>query len=287
MDWSKAKKILIIAFLIMNIILLSTFLYRTKEMKQYITTEKDVIESLNKVDIKINTKIPKDIPDMELLEVEYEEYGTDSKRIGVAQRFLEMGSVINLSKDVKVDEEEEVITFTKGNKTLNIFRDKELVYINKDRNKLSDIEYDPYKVVENFLEDKGFSTDDYKLNKMIQNDNSYYIEYSNKYEDTIIEKSYMRFTIESSNIIKFERLWLEPIGQKENNIQLKPATDSLLKLLSEEDVYGKNIDDMRLCYYFDPTDTELFGFGDPRSGDAIPAWKVEFNDGTIKYLYDN
>ncbi|MBS4538505.1 hypothetical protein GOQ27_08515 [Clostridium sp. D2Q-11] len=284
MDWSKAKKILIIAFLIMNIILLSTFLYRSKGMKQYITTEADVIEKLKEINVEIHTEIPNDIPDEGLLEVEFEDYRTDSEKIEMARKFLNIGDIIDTNS---VETKEDEIIFNNGNEVLKIIKEKELVYINKDRTKVGNSEYDPYAVVNNFVRDKGFSTEDYVLSEMRKNDDSYYLVYSKKYKDTIIEKSYMKFTIYSSRVVNFERLWIEPIKEKKNNIDLRPATDSLLKLLSQKEIYGKNIEDIILCYYFDPTDTKVYDFREPRSGDAIPAWKIEFTDGTIKYLYEN
>lgn len=284
MDWSKAKRILIIAFLIVNIVLLSSNIYRTKGMKEYTTTEEEVKNQFEKINVKFVTEIPKEIPNIGFLEVKYEDYSTDTERIKIAGKFLQLSDVIDLSN---IELEDDIITFNSDNEKIDIIDDKKLVYINKKRENIENLNYDPSEIVKVFLEDKGFRTDDYLLKNMKKSGDSYNIEYTKKYKDTVVEKSYMKFNIHSSKVVGFERLWIDTIEEKGKTFRLKPATDSLLKLLSEEDIIGKEIENIDACYYFDPTDTDIFDFEEPRAGDAVPAWNVEFTDGTNKYIYNN
>ncbi|MBS4534432.1 two-component system regulatory protein YycI [Clostridium sp. D2Q-14] len=285
MDWSKAKKILIIAFLIVNIVLLSSNLYRAKGMNQYTaTTEEDVKQQLAKVDIKIDTDIPTNVLDIKLLEIKYEDYSTDTKKIDIARKFVHLTDVIDFSN---VETEDNTITFNNGNERIDIVNDNKLIYTNNKKENIENTNYDPHEVVNDFLKDKGFDTDDYVLRNEEKNGSVYNLEYTKKYKDTIVEKSYMNFVISSSKVVKFERFWIDAIEEKENKFELRPATDHLLKLLSEEDLMGKDIENIDICYYFDPADTDMFDVKEPRSGDAVPAWNVEFSDGTNKYLYDN
>ena len=74
MDWSKAKTILIVAFLITNMLLGVVLLSNNKTTDS--TTKQgfveDVTRLLNNKDIKIDTEISREIPSLNTLEVEYE-----------------------------------------------------------------------------------------------------------------------------------------------------------------------------------------------------------------------
>lgn len=283
MDWSKAKKIMIFAFVVVNVALLLTMLSKDIRAKEYITTKEDVIERLNKINVDLKTEIPEKTPDIELLEVEYEEYDTINKKLDIASEFF---SASNLLEIVKIDDEKNSITFENDKEKFEILKDKKIFYEDKTRDNNSPMKFDPEEVAADFLEEKSFKKSDYKLTESKKNNDIIELNYTKEYKNTIVEKSYMKITIKNGRVIKFERLWLNTIEEKENNIKLRPATDSLLKLLSVEGIKDKTIEDIVLCYYFDPNDTDVFDFGELKAGDAVPAWKVKFTDGTIKYLYE-
>lgn len=283
MDWSKAKKIMICAFVVVNFALLLTMLSKDIRARDYVTTREDVIERLSKIDVDLKTDIPKKIPSIELLEVEYEGYDTINKKIDIAREFLNSTDLLEMAT---IDDEKNLVVFEDENQKFEILKNKKLVYEYKAKDEDGAIEYDPHKVVSNFLKEKSFKKNDYKLTERKKNNDIIDLTYTKEYKDTIVEKTYMKFTIKNGKVIKFERLWLNAIEEKENNIKLRPATDSLLKLLSVEGIKGKTIENIVSCYYFDPNNTEAFEFDEFKSGDALPAWKVKFIDGTIKYLYE-
>jgi len=283
MDWSKAKKIMIIAFIVVNVALLATIISKDIRSRDYITTEQDVKERLKKVNIDIETDIPKNTPNIQMLEVEYQSYDKINSKLDIAGEFINVSNLLELAK---IDEQKNSIIFENDSERFEILKGRKIVYEYKLYDKNAPVKYDHHEVASNFLEDKGFKTSDYKLTKLEKNNDIVNLTYTKEYEDTIVEKSYMKFTIRNARVIRFERLWLNAIKEKDNNIQLRPATDSLLKLLSVEGIKNKTIKNIVACYYFDPNNTDVFEFNEFKSGDAFPAWKIEFTDGTIKYLYE-
>ncbi|SHI16359.1 hypothetical protein SAMN02745180_02515 [Sporanaerobacter acetigenes DSM 13106] len=128
--------------------------------------------------------------------------------------------------------------------------------------------------------------DDMKLS-FIKNDNGiYYLEYTKIYEGLYVEKTYTKFEIDKCGVKRFERFWLNTKEIGENQIYISTAPKAILGLLTMEEAYGKTIEDISLCYYFDPSRHE--DINDPkktREGKAIPAWRIQFDDGS-KILLD-
>lgn len=279
MDWSKSKNILIIAFIITNLILVVTFINNSMNAKAYVSESYDVKNRLIEKNITINTDIPSEIPSMGLLQLEYQFYPREKDKINLANKFL---------NDYSIEYGPGSVSFISDSETLKIENDREIKYFaNNSKKKYNNIEENLNEIVEEFLSKRDFEITDYVLTDKKEENGIYTVEYTKKYKNTIIERSYMKFTIDSSGVISFDRLWLNLGGEKVGKINIRPATDSLLKLLSNEKVYGKTITDMRHCYYFDPKNQNIANFDNPKSGDAIPAWKVKFSDGTVEYLYEN
>ncbi|MGO1712501.1 MAG: hypothetical protein ACTH0B_03200 [Senegalia sp. (in: firmicutes)] len=283
MDWSKAKRIMIFAFLVVNISLLLIMTSKNIRAKDYITSKEDVIERLEKINVDFKTEIPEKTPNIELLEVEYEEYDTINKKLDIANEFLSSSDLLQIAN---IDNEKDSIIFEDDKEKFEILKGKKIIYEDKTRNNNSPMEFDPEKVASDFLKEKGFENSDHKMTKLKKNNDIVELNYTKLHINTILEKSYMKVIIKNGKVISFERLWLNVIEEKENNIELRPATDSLLKLLSVEGIRDKTIDKIELCYYFDSNDADIFDFSELKAGDAVPVWKVQFTDGTIKYLYE-
>ncbi len=74
MDWSKAKTILIVAFIITNILLIYVIVGEDHVNEPTLKDDfiEDVVELLEDKNIKVSTQIPKDIPHLNTMVVEYE-----------------------------------------------------------------------------------------------------------------------------------------------------------------------------------------------------------------------
>ncbi|KPU27216.1 hypothetical protein TR13x_06560 [Caloranaerobacter sp. TR13] len=277
MDWSKAINILIIAFLITNLILVYVLIDNKRDESAYLTVKEEFIKEvenlLSQKGIKIDADIPRTIPSLPLLTIEYEIQ--DPQKL--AQKLLG-----DYNKEV-VDGE---ILYKNGSETLKIIDNKKIVYKNdssiKIYNQLN--KNIAISIAENFIKSKGFDQNDYKLTDYSFNGNRHILRYTKTNKDMLLEKSYMIFEIDNTGIKRFERLWFNFVKTSERKITISSAPESLLRLLTMEDVYGKTIVDIRLCYYFDPIKHGARDWKKTLKGEAGPAWRIKLSDGTLIFV---
>ncbi len=280
MDWSKAKTILIVAFLITNVLLGFVLFSSEKPVETTIKDGfiEDVTNLLKKKDISINTEIPREIPSLNTLIVEYEIVDT----YNINQNYFN-GQGKAQSKEQGVSEivyKDEYVRIT-NKKTLFYENKKETeIYRDLDKDKAITIAME-------FLENRKYNTSDMELFFIKEKDNSYYLEFSKMYNNRYLEKSYNIIEVDARGVKAFERIWLNFLEEGETLIYISTAPKAILSLLSMEEVYGKTIKDISLCYYFDPSEQDYVKESkDPRKGKAIPAWRVLFDDG-YKIIIDN
>lgn len=277
MDWSKAKSILIIAFIVTNLIL-GYVLVENKSMEETFNKEfiEDVREKLLENNITIIPKIPVDTPSLPKLTVEYEVY--DSYE--VAKVFGVVGGETGIqSNSTTFEFEDKTLTISNNNKKLlYTSKNSEELYENLNKRKLEEI-------VKNFLSERNFPIDDYK-----DGDYNYdsirkvhYLEYIKTYNNRFVEETYMKFEIDNTGVVKFERYWLETKGVTNSNFSISSAPNVLLRLISDLDFIGKTITAIDLSYNFSP-DSEYVDPKNAMKGQAIPAWRIKFSDGTKKFL---
>lgn len=282
MDWSKAKSILIIAFIVTNIFL-AYMLFTMKQDESEIVIEdefvEEVIKLLEKKDIKIATKIPKSISKLPTIYLEYEVYKPEE----ILPRFL--GSYQDMAIGAKM--------YTNGEKTIKFERnDKKLVYENKaitdDRNIKEMSRKQVLKMSEEFIINHGFDLKDVKLESYFEKDNIYRLIYNKKIDDMVIEETYMTLELSSSGVMSFERYWTRNIEKASQRLVVSSAPKSLLRLLTREEYYGKTIKQIDLCYYFNVDEYKRsISLNDSTGGVASPAWRFIFEDGEKLFLDEN
>ncbi len=281
MDWSKAKNILIIAFIITNI-LLAYVLINSRTTNVPIVGDdfiKDVKGFLLEKNIKLAVDIPKNIPSLPLFRIKYEMYNPED----IAYRFL--------GKDYTTETIKGYEYYTNGNEKIAVKDSNEIIYENNNTNSIYN-NLTPKKaehLAKDFIKDKGFSDEDCKLSIINYEGQVYYVEYTKVIDGFYFEKSYMRFTISSYGITKFERYWIESAEPDESTtVTVMSAPRALLKLLTMEEAHGKTIEEIAICYYLDPQ--KHIGVNDPnntKGGKTTPAWRIIFDDGTKIFLEDN
>jgi len=279
MDWSKAKSILIVAFIVTNLFLAYVLFNAQNVDNSNLNYEfiDDVKSLLLEKDIKINSTIPTEIPSLPLLTIEYETYDP----VELANTFF---------GEYTIEEIDGNKYYRKGNETLTIENCNELIYTSEDNvEKINSTEKEELiKLAEKFIKDKGFAVDDYKMSEFSENDGTYYIEFNKYIEGIFFEKSYMKFFIDEYGVKSFERYWVSSTELSSSNITLISAPRALLKLITIEDSYGKVITDITPCYYLDLQ--KHTSIGDPKKvkgGKATLAWRIKFDDGTKIFLEDN
>lgn len=282
MNWSKAKTILIIAFLITNAALALILFSQENEEVSTIKESfiQDVIEILEDKDIYLDTEIPNEIPSLNTLTVEYERLDG----IDVNNRFFSgTGQVERLDEDqIEISKEDEIVS---------IENNKKLVYTNNRENKgyqgLESARAE--EMVLSFLEERGYSIEGTELwrAEIDKSKSAYSMKFSRTYNEKYLEKTYTNAIVDLGGVLELERLWLDPVSEGETAIYINTAPKALLDLIGNEDVYGSTIDHISLCYYFDPQKDEYIEEPEEtREGKSIPAWRVTFDDGR-KIIIDN
>ncbi|HHV46611.1 MAG TPA: hypothetical protein GXX53_06915 [Tissierellia bacterium] len=277
MDWSKAKTILIIAFIITNVFIVFLLL-SDRPIEEPTITDKfisNVKELLKDKNIYIEASIPREIAYLNSMIVEFEK--ADSQSLN--RLYFDNNGVIHSDGSLK--------EITYGMESILIINNRLIIYENNDekaRYNLLNID-DAIEIAEDFLMKGNFSTSDMKLTYSKQENNVFYLEYSKVYEDTYIERAYTNFQIDERGVKRFERLWLNAKEIGDTKIYISTAPKSLLNLLGMQEVYNNTITDISLCYYFDPEKHEYIEEpGEAKQGKAVPAWRIQFEDGYKVYI---
>lgn len=280
MDWSKAKTILIISLVIVNIILGFAVYNSNQDIESTVSEDfiEDTIRLLSNKGISVDVEIPRDIPSLEGLAVEFETY----KTFELNQKFFSDDGRVSIKGDGLV----EILT---EDEKLTIINEKLIIF---ESNKTSDnyqlqTNDDAIEMATSFLIDLGYDTIDMKLSYIKETEGRYYIEFSKIYNERYLESAFTNIQLDNTGIRKFERLWLNIIEVGETPIFISSAPKSILALLSMNEVYGKTIQDISLCHYFDPEKHEYIQDPlDAQQGRAIPAWRIQFDDG-YKVIIDD
>lgn len=280
MDWSKAKTILIAALIVTNFVL-GYFLYANQNNKDTTISDnfvEEVVVQLESRNIKIDTEIPRESPELVSLTVEYEVVDAEDAN----QIFFDGRGRIAAKGEglVEIHDEDGIIS---------IISDKLIRYESNNTTDKYDIrsEEDAINIATEFLEDKNISLSDMKLSYIRKNDDSYDLEFTKLYGDYYLESTFTNMKVDNKGVLRFERNWLNSIEIGDRPIEITSAPKSLLAILGRGEVQGKTIVDISICYYFDPGkhgyDTNP---GEVQQGTTIPAWRIQFDDG-YKIFVDN
>lgn len=278
MDWSKAKTILIIAFIVTDLILIYVIFdfHSIDEPTLKGNFIDDAVKLLNEKDIKVDCEIPKELPLLPMMTVEYEKW--DSTLLN--NEFFQGKGDIQIQGD-------KIVQCNRGLETVTLVDDKNIIYENKDdKAKYSHItKEEAIDLAKRFLIDRGMKADDIKLSYYKESEDIHYIYFTKVYKNVYVEKAYTKFEIDERGVKKFERLWLNTVSMGGTKISIDTAPKAILKLLSMPETYGKVIEDISLCYYFDPQrNMDIENPKNTKQGKTSPAWRVQFDDGLVVYL---
>ena len=239
MDWSKAKTILIVAFIITNILL--GFVVFSMEKQEQPTIKQSFIEDVTKIlekkNIFIDSEIPKEMPKLNALTVEYEILDCDKVN---RDFFNGLGSIDRSENDL--------VEIIKDDEKITISNKRTLKYENNNaRLRYEDLDKDMAEAIAmEFLMDKGIEILDMKLSYVKEDEDRYILDFSKIYNDRYLEIAYTTIQVDNTGVKGLERLWLNTLNEGETPMYISTAPKSILELLSMEEVYGKTIVDISL-----------------------------------------
>lgn len=273
MDWSKAKTILIVALIVTNIFL-AYFLFgeQTPGNAAYDPEFLEETEDLlGRNGIILEASVPMETEQLYNLIVEYEEM--EPAKLG--ERYFNTETEIDGSEGA-------VVEIESADESISIINNKLLIYENTGEsagNSISNLDQAVEKAL-GFLVERGYETDDMQLSYWRETENGFYLDFTKVFEDSYIELSYTVFRIENGQITRMERTWLNTKDIEQTDYKIVPAPKAILELLSMEDASNKTITEISLCYYFDPERQDyLDDYQQAMEGKAVPAWRVQFQDG--------
>ncbi len=273
MDWSKAKTILIVALIVTNIFL-AYFLFgeQTPGNAAYDPEFlEETEELLGRNGIILEASVPMEAEQLYNLIVEYEEMEPNM----LGERYF------NTETDID-GTEGAVVEIESVDESISIINNKLLIYENTGEpagNDISNLDQ-AVEMALGFLMERGYETEDMRLSYWRETENGYYLDFTKIFEDSYIELSYTVFRIENGQIARMERTWLNTKDIEQTDYKIVPAPKAILELLSMEDASNKTITEISLCYYFDPERQDyLDDYQQAMEGKAVPAWRVQFQDG--------
>ncbi|WP_326906606.1 two-component system regulatory protein YycI [Sedimentibacter sp. MB31-C6] len=273
MDWNKANTILIIAFIVINIsLVIASFNnipsedYDVMSDDYFINNVENILKNNN---IIINCEIPDDTYVLPVLDIEY-------NMINVNDDLLQN----YLGENIKAIEDVFIYNNSKG-ETLEIIDGKKIIYTirNKVPGKIQKEEF-INDTISNFIKEKNINSDDFEETYRYISEDVNYVVYNQIHNDYSIENSYMYFFVDNKGIYNFEMQKAILINEIKDKIRTLPAIEALPRLLTYDDVKDKEIINIEMTYY--SLEDENWKYITRINSD--PTWKVNFNDGSIKYL---
>ena len=294
MDWSKAKNLLIIAFILTNIFLVYNIRSETLRHNDIQTAGSkyldDVEQHLQDNGINIDTHIPEETVSLPMLVVKYKNFDSDK----VAKTLL--GKDYNKKTEAFGSNDLKREVFSKGNKKLIIEGNKRLIYknMNDDEQDYTLDEETVMKMGDNFLKQYKLMKDDIVLDQIyygteehIDNEPVYKLIYNQTYKNKFLGESYIHVYINNRGVIAVEAMLLEYEKTQQQRKKIIPATEALMKsmgIILEENEKPIFIKGIEVGYYFSPAYYTESDWKEIDSGTALPSWKITIQNGKTYFI---
>jgi len=285
MDWSKAKNILIIAFIVTNMLLvlhLGKDIYVGRDIQ--IISDKyiqDVENHLAENGIKVKGNIPREILSLPVLMVKYQYFQPEEAAeglLGEGYRLLKKGH------------------YQLGNKSLSVLGDKKLIY--KDTSNIA-VNYgldekEAEELATEFLRNKGLYNNNLKMEQVyygvvreFDEVPLYKLVYHQTYKNRFLGESFVNVYVNYRGIVGMEALLLNTEKTQQLKKKVIPATEALLMKMNDiiNDNHGEIlITNIEIGYYFNPEEIQEADWETIESGTAFPSWRIILQNGKTYYV---
>ena len=279
MDWSKAKNILILAFLALNIFLgyslwKEAYLLFPSRVVTYQEIEK-AEQKLDSINLELKASIPRQIYFMSFLTVSNKTYeGEDLAGILFSEEY---------SID-RSNEEEGFVVFQEGKNELAIWDKGKVVFTREPFSSIEDEtqemeEEEAASVAEEFLQEFGLFPFEARLEEVVAfEDGRYFLLYNQVYKNQALFGSYLKVWVHPNGVEGFELYWLKPEGFSGEDISTVSAASALLNLseVISESEEKKVVESISIGYY-----SEAF---DAQKWDTVPVWRIKITGRGIYFI---
>lgn len=271
MDWSKAKTILIVIFLILNIFLIINI--AGKESRVTVISQKDILEIqtiLKNNGILLEASLPNEIKPKALLKVEDIVYDENN----MVNKFIGENSVKSTNENSTV--------YIKDSKMLEINKNKSIIFTDSNpKDTLTDIsKSNVKKYFEGYLRNRGINLKNVELASFSQTNEGYKVKFVQVFDNNPIFVSYFDVNLTNAGITKLSGRWINPIGFIEASKDIKSPTEILLmfaKDISNANTNNTVIKSMSLGYYSPIESLKNATIS------IAPVWEIQTNDKVYYY----
>lgn len=270
MNWNKAKSILLVCFLIIDAVLLTMYVKKTKEDGESLSiTKSDAIEILKNQDIKINEEELKKGGEYKGYILKYYDFDLDK----INQNFFHGEAELDDRYDLKI--------LTKDEKSVSLSQGTLFSYMDASEEvKYPDIDMDKaIQLANEFLKEKEILIRGMVFDGAYMDEESYQVHYAVKHDDIYLENSFINFTIDKRGVRRVDAMCLEYINTDEEAFALADVKDKILSIIDKPEVKGKTIDRVELCYYLDQVTMDQAEELKITRLRAKPHWRITFSDG--------
>lgn len=285
MDWSKAKNILIIAFIITNLFLLFNIEMNILRQENFLTVSnkyvEEVKEHLENSGVKVDTEIPRETLSMPVLFVKYNIFDIE-----------EIGGKL-LGQNYTTEEN----TYKSNTAIVNIDGGKKLTYKRLVRNRPDHAmdENKAIKISDDFLSKNDLNYNEIQLRqiyygKLTEFDTNpvYMLVYEQVYKDYFLGGSYVHVYVNKYGIVGMEAMLFEYDKTYPQKRRVIPATEALLRKINTMINDNPNdevvVSSIELGYNFDPGSVNATTWQDVESGTAFPTWRITLNNGKTYHV---
>lgn len=278
MDWARAKTILIVVFLAIDIFLGYMIIGTRNGNTVYIDSQKiqEVTDYLTGKGIEIKGEIPQKKTDMPSITVKYKLF--NKKEI--------TEKILSASDEIKEIYTDSFLTMETKDVQIQLKNGREFNYLNKAiKPVFSEIdEKQCKKNIDSFIQKLGIENSGMDI-VSIEEENGYakYV-YRQKYRGYVIYNSRMEYYVNDNGISKANIVWFNTINQASKNGVVVSPLDALLTMY---DHYKEDIDGgfavlgIEQGYYFGTGAEKKLDTSKIEEGTAFPVWRINTNRGLI------
>lgn len=275
MDWSKAKRILIVVFILINLYLGYVIIDINTGSMGYVDREsiQRVTDYLAGKNVRITGQIPDKKIGMSLINVKYKLFsGEDLK-----------GRLFSVEEAVEESRDGHTVKLSAKAKEVSINDNRELLYTDSSITPAGDInEKACRKKVVDFLTRLGINTAG--STSSIESVEGYkHIVFRQTFRGTYIFNSVMEFYVNDSGIQRGRIIWFETVkqaGKKTEVVSPVVAVLTVADLNKNSILPSREILSVEQGYYFSTGAKDQVDVSKVEEGTAFPAWRVA----TDKYM---
>ena len=277
MEWKKAKTILIVVFIVVNIFLTYELMQIKNTEVQYIGRKEmeGITTYLEDGNIFVQGKMPDKTKNIPSIIVKYKQFPKETIAAAIFEK----------NEKYTTNENNGTVIMESSDKLVQIKNNRELTYLNKRIEKSQEPAQDnTYKEnTKNFLSKLGITIDKSFSEKTSEQDGFYKTIYTQKYLkvdiiDSLVEISANEQGVREARIICFDSI--KPLSVRDIKANSATALYSF-RYFFKDNKEKITIYDMQQIYYIDTKSVEQFDIKKIEEGTAFPAWRIKSSKGTF------